>query len=448
MSVWATIEPPARTDAAGIHVQSALPAARGAGQPAGHETRTLLCRLAVSATGADLFPDLLFPDLLFPDLLFPDLLFPDLEYHAKARLAAHHALVRRLGLLEGIDLVRRHDTVALAETQRVLRVHGGSRVPALHGCALAEELQRVDGERADRADDHHRPIHAESPDYRLHGLGARDRGDDRRGAAQGLQCRRRVAALGVDIVLRAERARQLLLVPTAIDRHGTQTLARGKLNGQMAESAHAMNGDQIPGTRAAMPQRIEGRDPGAQQRRRFDRIHVLGQACQRRGARQHVGGIAAVARDAGRSLHVLAGERVPVPTAAAVAAGAAVPTDPDARADPPALDIRADRLDGPDHLVSRNARIRESRHVAAHHHRVAVTHAAGVHANSNLVTGGLGQRALLHAESTARPGNDHRAHGWHGTLLDLREREIRASRPAGQARRMLGADGAGDGNRT
>src|SRR5437762_8265088 len=81
---------PARTDAAGIHVQSALPAARGAGQPAGHETRTVLCRLAVSDTGAD---------------LFPDLLFPDLEYHAKARLAAHHALVRRLGLLEGIDLV-------------------------------------------------------------------------------------------------------------------------------------------------------------------------------------------------------------------------------------------------------------------------------------------------------------------------------------------------------
>src|SRR5437016_2109684 len=38
---------PARTDAAGIHVQSALPAARGAGQPAGHETRTVLRRLAL-----------------------------------------------------------------------------------------------------------------------------------------------------------------------------------------------------------------------------------------------------------------------------------------------------------------------------------------------------------------------------------------------------------------
>ena len=53
MSVWATIEPPGRTDAAGIHVQSALPAARGAGQPAGHETRTVLRRLALIPTAID-----------------------------------------------------------------------------------------------------------------------------------------------------------------------------------------------------------------------------------------------------------------------------------------------------------------------------------------------------------------------------------------------------------
>ena len=33
MSVWATIEPPARTDAAGIHVQSALPPPGEQGSP-------------------------------------------------------------------------------------------------------------------------------------------------------------------------------------------------------------------------------------------------------------------------------------------------------------------------------------------------------------------------------------------------------------------------------
>ena len=168
----------------------------------------------------------------------------------------------------------------MAETQRVLRVHGRPRVPALDGGALAEQIERVDGEGANRANDHHRSIHTQSADYPLHGLGARDRGDDRRGATQRLQCPRGIAALGVDIVLRSQRARQRLFLPTAIDRHGTETLAGGKLNGQMAQAAHAMNGNQIPGTRTAVPERIECRDPGAQQRRGFDGIHLLGYACQ------------------------------------------------------------------------------------------------------------------------------------------------------------------------
>src|ERR1700694_928641 len=128
-------------------------------------------------------------------------------------------------------------------------------------------------------------------------------------------------------------------------------------------------------------------------------------------------GIAPVARDAGRSLNVLARERVSVPTAAAVAAGTAVPADPDTRADLPTIDIRTDRIDSPEHRVPRNARVHESRHMALHDQRVAVTDAAGVHANSNLVAPGLGHRALLHAESTARLCNDHRAHCWHGSLL-------------------------------
>src|SRR5882762_6111116 len=135
---------PAWADAAGVHVQSALPAAGRARCTRGYETRTLL---------------------------------------------------RRLGLLERIDLVRRDDTVALAETQRVLRVHGRPRVPALDGGALAEQFERVDGEGANRANNHHRSIHTQSADYPLHGLGARDRGDDRRGATQRLQCPRGVAAL-------------------------------------------------------------------------------------------------------------------------------------------------------------------------------------------------------------------------------------------------------------
>src|SRR6267378_421817 len=224
---------PAWADAAGVHVQSALPAAGRARCTRGYETRTLLRRLALNV------------------------LFPDLEHHAKARFAAHHSLVRRLGLLERIDLVRRDDTVALAETQRVLRVHGRPRVPALDGGALAEQFERVDGEGANRANNHHRSIHTQSADYPLHGLGARDRGDDRRGATQRLQCPRGVAALGVDIVLRTQRARQRLFLPTAIDRHGTETLAGGKLN--VVIPAHSKGADSTESISSGTRARAEAR---------------------------------------------------------------------------------------------------------------------------------------------------------------------------------------------
>jgi hypothetical protein len=41
---------------------------------------------------------------------------------------------------------------------------------------------------------------------------------------------------------------------------------------------------------------------------------------------------------------------------------------------------------------------------------------AGVYADADLVTAGLGQVALLHAEAPARFWNDHRAHLQHGGL--------------------------------
>ena len=78
---------------------------------------------------------------------------------------------------------------------------------------------------------------------------------------------------------------------------------------------------------------------------------------QRRGVGQHVGGVAAVARDAGRAADVLAGEGVAAPAIAAIAAGAAGPADPDPRADVPARDVGAERLDHADHLMTGNARI-------------------------------------------------------------------------------------------
>src|SRR6185437_10873808 len=120
--------------------------------------------------------------------------------------------------------------------------------------------------------------------------------------------------------------------------------------------------------------------------------------------------IAAVASDPGHALHVLAGEGIAPPAVHAIAAGPAEPADPDARADRPALDIGAERVDHADDFVPRNARIGDARHLAGEDHGVAVADAAGLDPDADLVTPGLGQVALDHAKAAVGFRNHHRAH--------------------------------------
>ena len=88
----------------------------------------------------------------------------------------------------------------------------------------------------------------------------------------------------------------------------------------MAETADSMDRHQIAGLRAAVPKGVEGGDAGAEERRRFNGIQRLGHMRQRRGEREHVGGIAAVAGYAGGGVNVLAGEDIAPPAMAAIPA--------------------------------------------------------------------------------------------------------------------------------
>ena len=133
--------------------------------------------------------------------------------------------------------------------------------------------------------------------------------------------------------------------------------------------------------------------------------------------RQHMRGVAAVARDAGRPADVLTGEGVAAPAVPASAAGAAEPADADPRADAPAGDVGADRLDHADDFVTGNAGIGDPRHEALDGDRIAVADAAGQHPQAHLVRTGLGRIALHHLKRPAWFGNDHRAHFRHGGLL-------------------------------
>ena len=135
----------------------------------------------------------------------------------------------------------------------------------------------------------------------------------------------------------------------------------------------------------------------------------------------HMGGVPAVTGHAGHFMHVFAGEGAVAPAAAAIAAGAAEPADAGARADAPALDAIAERVDHPDDLVPGNPRVPDARHQALDRQDVAVTDAAGLHLDAHLFGARKRKLALHCLQLPASFSNDHRAHFRHESLSYARK---------------------------
>src|SRR5277367_1442280 len=111
-----------------------------------------------------------------------------------------------------------------------------------------------------------------------------------------------------------------------------------------------------------------------------------------------MGGIAAVARNAGSALHILAGEGVAAPAIAAIAAPTGRPADPDPRANVETLDVGTEGVDHADDLVTGDARIGDPREGAFDGHCVTMADAACLYADADLVTTRLGQVEFHHAK--------------------------------------------------
>ena len=109
----------------------------------------------------------------------------------------------------------------------------------------------------------------------------RGREDDARAAELGAARPPTFWVAAVDVVVRAELPGERLLVGAARDRDGAEAHLRGELHAEMAEAADAEDGDQVARPRAAVAQRVEGGDAGAQQRRRLGRLSSVGDARQR-----------------------------------------------------------------------------------------------------------------------------------------------------------------------
>jgi len=215
----------------------------------------------------------------------------------------------------------------------------------------------------------------------------------------------------------AERARQFLLVASAIDGHRPETLTRSKLNGEMAEAADAVDRDNVPRSGSRVAEGVERGDPCTEQRRGGDNIQIPGHVCERRDARQHVGGVAAVAGHAGDLLHILACEGAVAPTARTIAAGAAEPADAYAHSNRPSVDVGAERLDGANHFVSRHARVLDARHEPFDGQRVTVADPARGDPNTDFLSSRLRQRALFKPEAATCARDGHHPHHCHGFFL-------------------------------
>jgi hypothetical protein len=113
------------------------------------------------------------------------------------------------------------------------------------------------------------------------------------------------------------------------------------------------------------------------------------------------------AGDAGKGL---AGESVALSAVSAIAAGTAKPADADPLADIPSVYIRPQSLDYADDFVTRNTRIRDARRETFHGKGVAVTDAACMDADEDLMATRVGHVELFLAKSSADFRNDHCAH--------------------------------------
>src|SRR4030095_14565420 len=145
---------------------------------------------------------------------------------------------------------------------------------------------------------------------------------------------------------------------------------------EVTQPADAQHAHEISGTRAAVPQRTEGRDSRTEQRGRFDGTETLRHRRQRLHRSHHVLLIPTVIAHAGH-FPVPAISEVSAPTREARAVMAAVPADTDALSLLPAGDTDAHFIEDADDFVPGHARILDTGPLAFLREHVAVTDATG-----------------------------------------------------------------------
>ena len=197
----------------------------------------------------------------------------------------------------------------------------------------------------------------------------------------------------------------------ASDGDGAVAGLGGVLDGEVAESADADDDDGVAGACSGVAQGVEGGDSCAEQRGGIGVVDAFRDESEGVGGGDDVVGIAAVVVDAADEL-VFAEDEVAATAGRTVVAVASVPAEADALAGLEEGNVRADGVDDAGNLVAGGARVLHAGPMAFFGERVAVAHAAGMHADADVTRARLREFLRYELERTAGGGY------LHGTAFD------------------------------
>src|ERR1019366_811136 len=323
------------------------------------------------------------------------------QHHPKAGAATDHLVVGFGSFFEREFLNHRTDSGQGAELHRVFGICRDAGGPSVDRLAAGDQLQWRYGDGVWAGTDHEQGASAGQPVHQGgNRLGIWRGGENHLGASECLQCGGGITSGGVYVVSGAEFSGERFFVLAPADGKRAEAHLPRILDSQMAQSADALNGDQIASARARIAQRIENGDAGTKQRGGLGGVQVFGDGGDGFGGREHIFLVTAIVADAG-DLPVLAVNEVASAAGIAGEAMAAVPSDSHAMAGFPVGDVGADGVDAPGNFVAGNAWILNAGPMAFLYECVAVADAAGFDFNSDLIAGGFGDGSFYELEITA-----------------------------------------------
>ena len=178
----------------------------------------------------------------------------------------------------------------------------------------------------------------------------------------------------------------------------------------MAEATDAEHDNRGAGLRTAVPKRVEGGDPRAHERRRIDRGYPVRDQREGGGGNRHAVRVPAVVRDPRHLGCYLAGHEVAATARIAVPAVSPVPADTDPLARLPSRDARAERVDRPCDLVSRDAGIPNARPQSLLREGITVADTASLDLDADESRARVRVFAFDELEAAIRLSDLHRAH--------------------------------------